>query len=39
MTRTDRNDLWNVLWIYGVGGHLLERIKLLYKDECLCVSE
>ncbi len=36
--RVDRKSLWDVLRIYGVGGHLLEGSKT-YKDECLCVTE
>ncbi len=30
--RVDREALWNVLKIYGVGGQLMKGIKAFYRD-------
>ena len=35
--RVDRMALWDVLGIYGVGGHLLEGIKAFYREANACV--
>ena len=35
--RVDRNALWQVLMIYGVGGKLLNAIKSMYVDSEACV--
>lgn len=35
--RVDREALWNVLRIYGVGGQLLEGIKTFYRGASACV--
>ncbi len=35
--RVDRKGLWDVLRIYGVGGHLLEGIGSFYKDSSASV--
>ncbi len=36
--RVDREALWNVLKIYGVGGHLMKRIKAFYGEAVACVK-
>ena len=36
--RVDREALWSVLKIYGVGGHLLEGIKDFYRRANVCVK-
>ncbi len=36
--RVDREAVWNVLKIYGVGGQLLEGIKAFYKETSACVK-
>ncbi len=35
--RVDREALWSVLRIYGVGGQLLKGIQAFYKEEKACV--
>ncbi|WP_435316529.1 reverse transcriptase domain-containing protein, partial [Klebsiella pneumoniae] len=35
--RVDRNALWDVLVMYGVGGRLLRAVKSLYNDSRACV--
>ena len=35
--RVDREAMWNVLRLYGVGGRLLRAVKSLYKDSKACV--
>ncbi len=30
--RVDREALWNVLYIYGVGGQLLKGIQAFYRE-------
>ena len=35
--RVDREALWNVLRIYGVGGQLLDGIKAFYREASACV--
>ena len=35
--RVDREALWNVLRVYGVGGQLLEGIKAFYRNASACV--
>ncbi len=34
----DREALWNVLKIYGVGGYLMEEIKAFYREANACVK-
>ncbi len=35
--RVDREALWTVLKIYGVGGQLLKGIQAFYKrSKCMC---
>ena len=36
--RVDREALWNVLKIYGVGGQLMEGIKAFYREASACVK-
>ena len=36
--RVNREALWNVLNIYGVGGQLMEGIKSFYREESACVK-
>ncbi len=36
--RVDREALWNVLKIYGVGGQLMKVIKVFYREENACVK-
>ena len=36
--RVDREALWNVLKIYGVGGQLMEGIKAFYREANACVK-
>ena len=35
--RFDREALWNVLKIYGVGGQLLAAVKVFYREASVCV--
>ncbi len=35
--RVDREALWNVLYIYGVGGQLLKGIQAFYREANACV--
>ena len=35
--RVDRDAMWNVLRLYGVGGKLLQAVKSLYTDSRACV--
>ncbi len=35
--RDDREALWNVLRIYGVGGQLLKAIQAFYREANACV--
>ena len=35
--RVDRDAMWNVLRLYGVGGKLLQAVKSLYVDSKVCV--
>ena len=35
--RVDRNAMWNVLRIFGIGGRLLQGVKSLYEDSKACV--
>ncbi len=35
--RVDREALWNVLYIYGVGGQLLKGIQSFYREANACV--
>ena len=35
--RVDRDAMWNVLRLYGVGGKLLKAVKSLYTDSRACV--
>ncbi len=35
--RVDREALWNVLRIYGVGGQLLKGIQAFYREVNACV--
>ncbi len=35
--RVDREALWSVLRIYGVGGQLLKGIQAFYKEAIACV--
>ena len=35
--RVDRDAMWNVLRMYGVGGKLLKAVKSLYADSKACV--
>ncbi len=32
MIRVDRKGLWDILRVYGVGGQLLEGIRLFYEN-------
>ncbi len=32
----DREALWSVLRIYGVGGQLLKGIQAFYRGKCMC---
>ncbi len=34
--RVDREALWSVLKIYGVGGQLLMGIQAFYRGKCIC---
>ncbi len=34
--RVDREALWSVLRIYGVGGQLLKGIQAFYRGKCMC---
>ncbi len=34
--RVDREALWSVLYIYGVGGKLLKRIQAFYREANAC---
>ncbi len=34
--RVDKEALWSVLKIYGVGGHSLKGIQAFYRDKCMC---
>ncbi len=34
--RVDREALWSVLKIFGVGGQLLKGIKAFYRGKCMC---
>ncbi len=36
--RADREALWNVLRIYGVGGQLLKGIQAFYREANACVK-
>ncbi len=36
--RVDREAIWNVLKIYGVGGQLMEGIKAFYREANACVK-
>ncbi len=36
--RVDREALWSVLKIYGVGGQLLKRIQAFYRDASVRVG-
>ncbi len=36
--RVDREALWNILKIYGVGGQLMEGIKAFYREANACVK-
>ncbi len=36
--RVDKQALWNVLRIYGVGGQLLEGTKTFYREPSTCVK-
>ncbi len=36
--RVDRNALWDVLEIYGVGGQLMEGMKAFYREVNACVK-
>ncbi len=36
--RVDRKVLWNVLKIYGVGGQLIEEIKVFYREANACAE-
>ncbi len=35
--RVDREALWSVLYIYGVGGQLLKGIQTFYREKYACV--
>ncbi len=35
--RVDREALWSVLKVYGVGGQLLQRIQAFYREANACV--
>ncbi len=35
--RVDREALWSVLYIYGVGGQLLKGIQAFYREANACV--
>ena len=35
--RVDRNAMWNVLRLYGIGGRLLRGVKSLYVGSKACV--
>ena len=35
--RVDRDAMWNVLRLYGIGGRLLRRVKSLYVGSKACV--
>ncbi len=35
--RVDREALWTVLYIYGVGGQLLKGIQTFYRETNACV--
>ena len=35
--RVDRDAMWNVLRLYGIGGRLLRGVKSLYVDSKACV--
>ena len=35
--RVDRDAMWNVLRLYGIGGRLLQGVKSLYADSKACV--
>ncbi len=37
--RADREALWTVLKIYGVGGQLLKGIEAFYREANACVRE
>ncbi len=37
--RVDREALWSVLRIYGVGGQLLKGIQTFYREANACVRE
>ncbi len=34
--RVDREALWSVLKIFGVGRQLLKRIQAFYRGKCMC---
>ncbi len=36
--KADREPLWNVLKIYGMGGQLMEEIKTFYREANACVK-
>ena len=36
--RVDRDALWEVLGIYGVGGKLLQAVKSFYVNSRACVK-
>ena len=38
MIRVDREALWNVLRVCGVGGQLLGGIKAFYREANVCVK-
>ncbi|XP_068226745.1 uncharacterized protein [Palaemon carinicauda] len=33
----DREGMWNVMMLYGIGGRLLQAVKSFYKDSKACV--
>ena len=37
--RVDREALWNILKISGVGGQLLEGVKMFYREASVCLCE
>ncbi len=37
--RVDREALWNVLYIHGVGGQLLKGIQAFYREANACLRE
>ncbi len=37
--RVDREALWSVLKLYGVGGQLLKGIQAFYREANACVRE